>query len=145
MFLTNHALTGTLIGLEIEQPVVIAPAAFVSHFVMDSIPHFGYQPWGGFQNKKWLIMGSIDSALAALLTVGACILWPDRTARILLGSFSAMLPDLFYVPEIFFNVRLDKGLRRFHHWIQIGKETPAGALVEAVWLTGLIGLLGQLR
>ena len=143
MFLTNHALTGTLIGLEVSEPLVIAPLAFASHFVMDGIPHFGNPKWKsakGFRDWHFLVMGSIDFMIAVGVTLGACLAWPDRAARIFLGSFFAALPDLFYIPEIIFNKRLDKRLRRIHARIQ-WSETPAGIFVEGGWASAIIALI----
>jgi hypothetical protein len=127
--------------------VVIAPVAFASHLVLDALPHFGSRKWWGadfFKQKSWLLMGAVDSVLAILVTVGACLLFPDRAVRILTGSFFAMLPDLFYVPEIFFGVRLDKTLRKFHSWIQWG-EFEAGAGIELVWFVAMVALIMRLK
>ena len=40
MLATNHVLAGALIGSVLPLPVAL-PVAFASHFVMDSIPHYG--------------------------------------------------------------------------------------------------------
>ena len=39
MLLTNHALTGTVLGLSIDNEVILVPVAFASHFVLDGLPH----------------------------------------------------------------------------------------------------------
>lgn len=142
MFLTNHALTGALIGLELPVPAAV-PAAFASHFFMDGLPHFGNPKWKsarGFRDWRWLLMGAADFSLACAVTVGACLLWPDKALRIGLGAFFAALPDLFYIPEILWGRRLDKRLRVIHGKIQ-WSETPPGILVEGGWAAAMIAFL----
>jgi hypothetical protein len=144
MFLTNHVLTGTLIGLEVEQPVVIAPIAFASHFVMDGLPHFGHPKMGGFRSWKFWIIGGIDFTLACAIVVGSCLTWPDKAIRIGVGAFFAALPDLFYIPEILFNKRLDRRLRMVHSKIQ-WSETPPGIIVEGGWAVAVVALIRRLK
>ena len=53
MTATNHALSGALIGLAVMQPILALPLAFVSHFMLDAVPHFGFDEHGGhLKNKK---------------------------------------------------------------------------------------------
>lgn len=145
MFLTNHALTGALIGLELPTPAAV-PAAFASHFFMDGLPHHDRPEWrhyAGFTQKSFLIVGSLDSVLAVAVTVGVCLLRPERAAHIVTGAFFAVLPDLFYVPEIFFKVRLDKPLRRFHEWVQ-WCVAPRYIVVELAWAGLIVWLISRI-
>lgn len=142
MFLTNHALTGALIGLELPVPAAV-PVAFASHFFMDGLPHFGNPKWKsarGFRDWHFLVMGGVDFTLACAVTAGACLLRPEKAGRIIIGAFFAALPDLFYIPEILFNKRLDRRLRVIHAKIQ-WSETPPGILVEGGWAAAMIAFL----
>lgn len=146
MFLTNHALTGAAIGLALPAPEAVVPLAFASHFALDALPHFGMAHWSnfqGFQDPRWRAVGTADSVLATGVAVGLCLIFPGRALPIALGAFCAMLPDLFYVPEIFFKVRLDKALRRFHHWVQWG-ERPWGWIIELAWAAGMAWVIRRL-
>ncbi len=40
MYLPSHISAGTLIGLATQNPIFAGAAAFVSHFVLDAIPHW---------------------------------------------------------------------------------------------------------
>ena len=48
MVITNHVLAGSLIGIGIKEPTLAITLAFVSHFVMDALPHFGYPGRKGY-------------------------------------------------------------------------------------------------
>ena len=48
MTITNHVLAGSIIGLSIREPILAIILAFVSHFAMDMLPHFGYPGRKGF-------------------------------------------------------------------------------------------------
>ena len=41
MTTSNHMLTGSIIALALKNPLYVLPAAFLSHFVLDMLPHFG--------------------------------------------------------------------------------------------------------
>src|SRR5690242_2115662 len=82
MTATNHALSGAVIALAVKNPVLAIPLAFVSHFVLDLLPH--YNPPGltreTFVNhaeswrkkmkfRSFRIIFFSDIALAIILTV----------------------------------------------------------------------------
>jgi len=48
MTITNHILAGAIIGAVIKEPALALPIAFASHFVMDALPHFGYEGNKGY-------------------------------------------------------------------------------------------------
>lgn len=37
----NHMLVGTIIAVTIREPLTAVPLAFLSHFLLDALPHFG--------------------------------------------------------------------------------------------------------
>ena len=39
--MTNHMVTGAVIALVVKQPALALPLAFLSHFVLDALPHYG--------------------------------------------------------------------------------------------------------
>lgn len=41
MMMINHMVTGAVIAFTVKEPLLALPLAVLSHFVLDSIPHFG--------------------------------------------------------------------------------------------------------
>jgi hypothetical protein len=139
MLLTNHVMTGAAIALTVNDPIVAAPTAFASHFVLDSIPHFGAKG-ASFKQPKWFLLGTVDCLVSFSIYLFLIAHSPQHFWLITIGMFFAALPDLFYIPETFFNKRLDPAwFRKFHGKIQI--ELPRGILVEIIWATIMITVL----
>lgn len=135
MFLTNHVITGAVIALAANNPVLAAPLAFASHFALDSVPHFGFKG-ASFKTPKGFALGLTDGLVSLGVYLYLISNYPQRFWLISTGMFFAALPDLFYIPDILFNKRFDpKAMQRFHSWIQI--ELPRGILVEIIWMTAV--------
>lgn len=148
MTATNHGLSGALIGLAITQPAVALPLAFVSHFVLDAMPHFGGLNY--HKNKKnrqlFHLYLLIDATLLAILISFLFINgagWLAFACLFLAGS-----PDFVHAYQYLFNKDFhDNGsgpkkhwFTKFHKNIQ-RSETPKGLIVEipyAVLLSILI-------
>jgi hypothetical protein len=146
MTATNHALTGALIGLAVHNPWVALPAAFLSHFVCDMIPHFGpSKDWLTTRPFRYYLL--IDALLCLLLVA---LLFRSDTANWLQAAACAFLatsPDLLWIRKFiagnrkhsFKESRLESLLARIQ-WF----EKPSGAFVELVWAAGCIVLLTAL-
>ena len=131
MLLTVHALTGVTLGTVVENEIILAPAAFGSHLLLDSVPHFGLDGLD-FRTPKGFIVGCLDFA-GALGVLGISIaIAPERFAHIFIGWLGATLPDLFYIPEVFFKVKVFPKFKSFHHRIQ-WSESPLGTIVDITW------------
>ncbi len=94
---TNHALTGALIAAAIPSPFLALPLAFASHFVLDSLPHYG-EP-AGQRKKLFKAMVAIDGLALAIGLVMAVITenyWPA------LAAFVAISPDFFWIARFIF-------------------------------------------
>ncbi len=146
MFLTNHTLVGVALGLSLDDPLVIAPVAFGSHFVLDAVPHFGFKapkkrvPLQA--NMRFLVVGAIDFTFSAIITITACTLRPERAFLILEGVVFAALPDLQFIPAILFGKPWPTWLHRLNKKVQ-WSETPAGGLVEIIFAGLLIWWLSH--
>jgi hypothetical protein len=140
----NHALTGAVIGITIGQPLIAIPAAVLSHFVLDSIPHHGRDK-AESAGKLFVVVLVLDAiaclALVAILAYGQPRHW-------LLAAFCAFLataPDFMWVNR-FRRARKHQsqparaGLLRFHKGIQ-WFEHPIGWVVEVTWFGGFVWLL----
>ena len=73
MLLTNHVLSGALIGARARGPEQAFAAGVASHFVLDAIPHWG--DWGTkrrFQREAWR-RGYVEVLAAGALAPAALI------------------------------------------------------------------------
>jgi hypothetical protein len=90
VLLTNHVLSGALIGALARRPVPAFAAGVASHFVLDAVPHWG--KWGS--RRRFLRVavadGLISLAAAGALTAAAP---PERRLAVLAGMAGAALPD----------------------------------------------------
>lgn len=96
MYLTTHAAVGVLISQAVNRPAEAFVLAFVSHFVLDFVPH-GDEDVGGWVRKSpknaLLIAGAdivlIFGLLFALYTTQNL----PTMARVSAGIIGAVLPD----------------------------------------------------
>ncbi len=150
MLLTNHTLTGVLLGLTIDDPLLLAPAGVASHLLLDVVPHFSpdarkdYNP--SFRSTIFLVWGSLDFAVSVIVTIGACLAWPRRAGHIALGVVAADLPDLTYIPIVLFGRRRTdrvpgyKSVINFLVRIQ-WYERPPGIITEVLWVSLMLALI----
>jgi hypothetical protein len=129
----NHSLTGSLISVFLPVSVAV-PAAFVSHFVLDSLPHFGEI----FEKRKRLskTVWTIDITLSVVFNL---FLLANNHWLILLCSLVAMSPDYawvyrFTVQEKFGKMppKPENKFNRFHVSIQ-KFERRWGLIIEVIW------------
>lgn len=152
MTATNHMLTGALIAVTVQRPELAIPLAFVSHFALDAIPHFGFEEDDVVVRngmKLFRTVMSIDiaaciSALIVLPTVAHLTHMAVRPWAVATCMLAAYSPDLIwlyrYVREMREKRPQPKGkFARFHQKIQ-WSETLHGMHAEFVW-GGLMLLL----
>ncbi len=88
-------MTGALIVSVVSVPVIGLPLAFASHFVLDSLPHYGKDVGGvsGLTKLMWLFDLFVVPTLVLLL------LFSDLTDRYLLiaGIVAGVSPDFAWV------------------------------------------------
>lgn len=136
MTATNHVITGAIIGAAIHQPLLALSLAFISHFVLDSLPHFGGKELLKNKRKFLSILGT-DVFAASLVLIGIAITQPDNWPLILACAILAASPDLMWFshfvrdmrnrPKRPFNI-----VERFHSRIQWG-ERLWGWPIEIAW------------
>lgn len=97
MYLTPHASVGILISQHVDKPVTVFLLAFLSHFVLDFIPHGDERvgPWMKVRVRRMFFIGGIDLALIFVLTLIllSTTADPAQTTLYLAGIFGAILPD----------------------------------------------------
>jgi hypothetical protein len=127
----NHVLTGAAIGMGLQNPWLVAPAALVSHFILDSIPHFDHEAYRYGSRYFARIMAS-DAVLSICSVLALAVLLPHVAIAIIIGAVFAVLPDSFWL-YYYRKGRPQTWFFRFHTKIQ-WFERPIGALVEASYL-----------
>lgn len=145
MTATNHALTGALIGLATGSPWIAAPAAYLSHYALDAIPHFGNSNNPGQIKTRAFRNYLIADAVLCILLVA--ILVTTRTEHWLLASvcaFLATMPDMFWINK-YLKARQGRHWRPNWHSRFAAKiqwyEKPEGAFVEFAWFCMAVALL----
>lgn len=141
MLSTPHLLVGAAIVKTIPNPYISLPLAFLSHFALDSIPHWDGSPKAPFGMKTtgWIIIDYlIGSSIVLLLTAGL-----ENQALICLGAFLGTLPDFILGTYRHLEPALSKHslLRvpnQFHIGIQRNIPFRPGLVVTAV--TSLISI-----
>ena len=111
MTATNHALTGTIIGLVVGEPLIALPAALASHFVCDAIPHFGsaLPPQVNLRRKSFRNYLMVEFCLCVLLVVCLAIFRPEHWFLASVCAFLATSPDLLSMNRYL-------KTRRGEHW-----------------------------
>ncbi len=148
MTATNHALTGALIGLIVGEPLIAVPAALVSHFVCDAIPHYG-MPTLKLKEQRLKSDGfnrylAADSSLCVLLVLTLALAHPEHWQLAVICAFLAASPDLLWFDR-WRKARQGKPWRgnrftRFAGDVQ-WFERPIGAVVEVAWFAAAIALM----
>ena len=145
MTTTNHALTGAFLVVTIDKPYIALPAALLSHFALDVLPHWNHHLPREFLSRSMLI--KIDIVLTLLVLLFFAVANNESPLLAVAGGFLALLPDFIWLPEVLQNREVKMtgksyfySFRRWHHSIQ-KSETVSGLLVEAVWFFVFLGLL----
>ncbi len=142
MTVTNHMMTGALIALLVQRPILAIPLAFLSHFVLDALPHYGYGfvPFGQRDDQKHFISKQATDAFISL-SLGFIVPYILRNhqnpAVTIWCMFATFIPDAFWTYQ-YEKARKQGGYGeqnwffRFHKSIQ-WCERSWGIYVEVVW------------
>lgn len=134
MILATHAVIGAAAAsLFPERPIFGFTAGFLSHFLLDAIPHWDYPIRSGFLNPKIASPFKIDKELFLdILTIGSDILLGSILALlifsevplviVLLGVFAGIFSDALQVPFSRTKFRPFVAVQNFHKRIQAGKH-----------------------
>lgn len=140
MLITNHVLSGALVGFAADSPGTAVGAGAVSHFALDLIPHFGVA-------DEHLMRVAVPDGLIGLAAIAviAARTPPEQRIRVLAGIFGACVPDMDKPGKQFFDRSpFPAWFDRFHGGMQ--SESPRRFPVElAVGAVCGIGLARRLR
>jgi len=133
VLITNHVLSGALVGAFAPGPVSAFGIGIASHFALDTVPHWG-------DEATFLRVAVVDGlvGLAAMGTV-ARLTRPERRGRVVAGMLGACLPDADKPSELFFGrspfpVALDD-------WHKAIQRESARRMPQEVLVAGLGALL----
>lgn len=148
MTATNHAITGALVASFVPNPATAIPLAFLAHFLMDAIPHFGIHIGDELSRNKTRLFKVVlisDLALAGLLLLSIPLLLSENAGLTLACMLACMSPDVVWGYRFFYElqenrIRQKNFFSRFHTKIQ-WSETPKGLLVEVAWFAMVLSLV----
>ena len=129
MLLTNHVLSGALIGAVVRRPVPAFALGVASHFALDAVPHWG--DWPGTDSRRFLRVAVSDGLTAlAAMSVVALATPPERRPAVTAGMLGAALPDADKPAQLWFGFSpFPAAIGRFHGAIQ--DEAPHRFPLEA--------------
>jgi hypothetical protein len=128
MLITNHVLSGAVIGAAVRRPAAAFALGVASHFALDAAPH-----WGKFGSGNEYLRVAVPDGLVGLAVMGTMTALAPRDSRVavLAGMAGAALPDLDKPSRLFFGRSpFPPAVDRFHVRIQ-QHEAPRRAHYEA--------------
>ena len=126
MLVTNHVLSGALIGGAVRRPVPAFLLGVASHFALDAVPH-----WGKWRNQRHFLRVAVPDGLAGLAAIGAlaAVAPPERRLAVLAGMAGAALPDIEKPTRILLGWSpFPRAVDDFH--VAIQREAPRRAHYE---------------
>jgi hypothetical protein len=134
----NHTLTGVLIAS--QAPAGAAPVlAFMSHFLLDVMPHFGNHPTIRPWTQQFKTYLAIDLMLALAALGMGILLFPDKWLLVVVCVGFATVPDALWLLQNNANKLLQKILK-FLKDIQWG-ESPKGWIYEVLFALAAISFI----
>lgn len=141
----NHIITGGVIGAVLPQPLIALPLAFLSHFILDMLPHYGDHPDDHLQTTRTIHRVILVDTMLGVIFFAMLLVWqPTHWPVIMAAGALAQVPDVVWLPNY---IRVRKGVKqktynslmRFHKYIQWAESTkPFHKLFEAAWLTVMV-------
>ena len=128
----NHVVFGSLIALIVNEPVIAIPVALGSHFVLDTIPHYGNDPKAKRGSKAYNYRIVVDTIASILIVMYFVSYHPPNELLIMICAFVAVLPDLVW--PLALTVKHEGPIWaffKFHKTIQ--HESRKGIYLEIVW------------
>lgn len=113
MLETPHVVIGAAIATKVGNPLLAIPLAFLSHFVLEKVPH--WNPHLNTEKRKFGRPTSVSTMIIVgdvLLSLGlggfiASRALPDSymALTILASCFASVLPDVIEAPYFFLNMK----------------------------------------
>ena len=144
MFVTNHVLAGTMVGLALpDNPAQALAGGIASHVIMDLTPHCGD---GTLTEDEFFVIARRDGLVALGVLAAVLVAAPAPRRAVMAGVVGAVLLDLDKPCRRFFGFDpFPRAVSRFHQWIQneaphrLPHEFGAGGVLALAAAGGLIG------
>lgn len=142
MLETPHVIVGAAIASKVGNPYLAIPLAFMSHFLLDKVPH--WNPHLNTEIKKYgkptytsTVLVCVDVLVSLVLGgIIAAHALPNegRAFTILMGGFAGVLPDVIEAPYFFLGIKNDFVMKwlKFQKSIQVDTSLVPGLLTQAV-------------
>lgn len=144
---SNHLVAGALIAATVTQPMVAIPLAFMSHFFMDAMPHYGDTNERSWLSRNFKYILALDAVIGLSFLIAVMVLQPLNWGLIVACAIIAVLPDALWVPYFLADIKHEykqpTKVARFLKWIQWG-ERPWGIYLELILLIYLLAVFWQI-
>ena len=148
MYLTPHAVLGGIIGERAQNPLIAFVLGFLSHFILDAIPH-GDEDIGALKQMKgekyyirlMISLVFFDTLLALILFIILSRFgYIENSTSALSGAIGAMLPDYLWGVNVFFKNKFLAYKERLHSWIHNPLRIAMPVWAGIVWQIIFIAL-----
>ena len=132
VLLTNHVLSGALIGALARRPAAAFTIGVASHFALDAVPH-----WGDWGSTRRFLQVAVPDGLISLAAMGALAALSPAEYRpaVVAGMAGAALPDLDKPAKLWFGRSpWPRAVDEFHQRIQ--PEASGRAHIEVLAAAG---------
>jgi hypothetical protein len=139
MLVTNHVLSGAVIGAAVRRPALAFSLGVASHFALDAAPH-----WGKFGSGRGYLRVAVPDGLVGLAVMGTitALVPPGSRAAVLAGMAGAALPDLDKPSRLFFGRSpFPPAVDRFHSRIQHEAARRAHYEATAAAIFGSVAIM----
>lgn len=146
MILTSHILAGAAIGSQAGGPVLAAVLGFLSHYILDFLPHFKEYDIEGLKTKKIDMRFLKDFSKVIIdLSVGFLIVIflsynNDNLTNILIGAFFGALPDGISFIGFFLKNKILLPLKRIHERVHIFKYKKVSSSIKILIQIMVVGI-----
>jgi hypothetical protein len=145
VLLTNHVLSGALIGALARRPAPAFAVGVASHFVLDAIPH-----WGDWGSQRQFMRVAVTDGLVSLAVMGALTAAAPagHRAAMLAGMAGAALPDVDKPAKMWFGCSpFPAAFDRFHSRIQDEsfQRAPVELAAASLFATAALAAIRRAR
>lgn len=141
MVLLAHTLTGAIIGLKIKSPLIVIVLSFISHFILDRLPHTNLPIPKKIDPLQFL--RTLPDVLPSICLYFVFLYYyPSHWVNITLGVAFAILIDLMSLLRLL--PKIDsflKWLDNLHDKIQGKVSLLPGLFIQVIYITFLLVIL----
>ena len=137
MTATGHAIIGTIIAAKVGNPTLAIPLAIVSHFLMDTIPHWDIATHRKEKTKSNLILEAFSDVLLGFILSFLILVFlfpqtsPTYAFLMILVSQS---PDWLTAPYYFFGIKEFKWAYKLQKFFDKELDKPWGIINQIALL-----------